>query len=147
MNTIGKLQRINPLPPGQYWIDVIDSAHQQSFAGWLFEHSLEVKVLVSEHFEALNWPDCSALNFEGDCWPSRDWIKFEVLKPVSWDAVTLGFPNLILPDEKIETSGDTATVPDFSDNCDIGCQAQRVAVAAAVVGASAVAIALAIKLS
>lgn len=147
MNTIGKLQRVNPLPPGVYWIDVIDTAHQQAFAGWVFEHSLEVKVITTEHFDSLNWPDCSAFNFEGDCWPSRDWVKFEVLKPVTWDAVNLGFPNLILPGEKIETSGDTVTAPDFSDNCDIACQAEKVAIAAGVVAASALVIALAIKIS
>ncbi len=129
--SVGRLQRSNPLQAGTYWIDVIDGDNQEEFAKWTLENSGRVKVLKTEHFEAVSWPDCPIT--EGDCSPSRDWVKFSILEPVSWDAVQFGFPNIIEVGETVETSADTATTPDFSDNCDIGCQAEKVAVAGAVI--------------
>jgi hypothetical protein len=127
---IGRLERSNPLPPGVYWIDVIDEPHQIEFAAWTFENSANVRVITTEFFPAINWPDCD-VSFS-DCWPSRVWAKFEVLRPVPWKAVVLGFPNVVEPGQKVDSSADTATVPDFSDYCDIGCQAEKVAIAAGV---------------
>lgn len=146
MNTIGRLQRTNPLPIGTYWIDVIDAEHQQFFAGWTFDNQSKVKVLATEHFDANDWPECSSLDpTTGGCWPSRDWVKFQVLSPVTWDAVKLGFPNAIESGEVINTSSDTATEPDFGDNCDITCQAERVATAVGIIGIGALAVVIAIK--
>ena len=141
MNLIGKLQRVNPLPPGTYWIDIIGPAHEQLFAGWLFDNQTNVKALATEHIHQ----QCDVTGF--DCWPSRDWVKFQVNSPVSWDAVSLGFPNIVSPGEVINNSSDTASLPDPSDECDIVCQSQKVAIAAAVVAASALAIAFAIKVA
>lgn len=129
--SVGRLQRDNPIPPGTYWLDVIDESNQADFAAWRLEHADKVRILKSEHFDAIRWPDCPIT--EGECSPSRDWVKFEISSPVVWEAQKFGFPNIIAADEKIESSADTATVPDFSDNCDIGCQAQKVAIAAGVV--------------
>lgn len=133
--SIGRLQRDNPLPPGIYWLDVIDVPNQQEFAAWRLEHSAKVRLISTEHFEAINWPDCTPLDFTTNslCAPSRDWVKFEVAEPVVWDSVRFGFPNIISAGEKIETSADTTNEPDFSDNCDIGCQAEKVAIAGGVI--------------
>lgn len=125
------MQRSSPLPVGEYWIDVIDEPEQADFAAWLFEHQSKLKIVAVEEFEAVSWPDCPIT--EGDCSPPRTWVKFQVLSPVPWDAVKLGFPNIISEGENINSSADTASVPDFSDYCDIGCQAERVAIAAGVV--------------
>jgi hypothetical protein len=123
---IGKLQRVSPLPPGKYWIDVIGDDDQQLFAAWLFENQNIVHTIVSEHFDAPSFPDDLSCPPLGDCGPSRDWVKFEVISPVTWDAVKLGFPNIINLGEEINTSADTATVPEETDDCDIACQANKV---------------------
>lgn len=125
------MQRGSPLPVGDYWIDVIDRPEQEDFAAWAFENQSRIKVLVVEEFEAVSWPDCPIT--EGECSPPRTWVKFRVLTPVEWNAVKLGFPNIISEGEAVETSADTAQLPDMSDYCDIGCQATRVAVAAGVI--------------
>ncbi len=131
---VGKLERSNPLPAGTYWIDVIDVPNQVAFAAWTLENTGKVKVIKTEHFPANDWPTCSNLDpTTGGCWPSRDWAKFEVLSPVPWNAVMLGFPNIITKNEHIESSADTASDPDFSDNCDVGCQAGKVAIAGGVI--------------
>lgn len=127
---VGALQRSNPLPPGLYWIDVIDEPHQIEFAAWTFENATKVRIEATEFFDAVSWPDCPIT--EGECSPSRVWAKFRVTAPVNWNAVALGFPNIIAPGEVVNSSADTATVPDFSDYCDIGCQAEKVAIAAGV---------------
>lgn len=127
--SVGRLQRGNPLPTGTYWIDVIDDTHQTMFGEWLAENSQSVNVLKSEHFAAINWPDCDVSLL--DCWPSRDWVKFEVKESVPWPAPVFGYPNIIEPGEKIESSQDTSDVPDVpSSDCDIACQTERVALAA-----------------
>jgi hypothetical protein len=56
-----------------------------------------------------------------------------VVEPTPWDAVKLGYPNVIGDNEHIDSSGDTVSVPDFSDNCDIGCQATKVAWAGGII--------------
>jgi len=129
--SIGKLQRQSPLPAGIYWLDVMDSQNQSDFAAWSMENSGVVRVLKTEHFDAIRWPDCPIT--EGECSPSRDWVKFQVFAPVKWNAVQFGFPNIIEQNEIINTSADTASEPDFSDNCDIGCQAEKVAIAGGVI--------------
>lgn len=136
------LQRTSPLPQGDYWIDVIDEPEQADFAAWAFENQASLKMLTVEQYPAVSWPDCPIT--EGECSPPRTWVKFRVLNPVHWDAVKLGFPSIISEGEVVNTSADTATVPDFSDYCDIGCQAERVAIAAGVIlGGSALVIVLA----
>lgn len=131
---VGKLERSSPLPAGTYWIDVIDTQNQTDFGAWTLENAANVKVLKTEHFPANDWPTCSGLDpTTGGCWPARDWVKFQLLKPVTWDAIKFGFPNIIEAGEKVDSSADTASSPDFSDNCDIGCQAEKVAVAGGVI--------------
>lgn len=130
------MERSNPLPPGTYWVDVIDEPHQIEFAAWTFENSPSVFIEKTEFFPAVRWPDCPIT--EGECSPSRVWAKFRTSKSLDWKATSLGYPNVIEAGDAVNSSQDTASIPDFSDNCDIGCQAQKVAVSAAVVlGATA----------
>lgn len=142
---IGGLQRSSPLPVGDYWFDLIDvQNHHDAFAEWRFKSGNDVAIVATEDFPAVSWPDCPIT--EGECSPPRSWIKFSVVRPVAWDAVALGgFPNIIGPGEKIETSADTASNPDFSDYCDIGCQAEKVAIAASVVIGGTILVILAAK--
>lgn len=138
------LQRTSPLPVGDYWIDVIDEPEQEDFAAWAFESQGKIGILAIEQYEAVSWPDCPIT--EGECSPPRTWVKFRVLTPVPWDAIKLGFPNIIREGEMVNTSADTASVPDFSDYCDIGCQAQKVAITAGVILAgTALVLALAVR--
>lgn len=125
---VGKLQRANPIPAGMYWIDVVGEDAQVAFSAWIFENASRVEILVSQHFRALNWPDClpSSGGIASDCSPSRDWVKFRVSEPAPWDAKKIGFPNIIEEGEIINSSEDTGSIPDFSDNCDIACQAERI---------------------
>lgn len=139
---VGKLIRTSPVPIGTYWIDVIDTQNEADFAAWLLTNQDKVKVLHTEHFDAVNWPDCPIT--EGECWPSRDWYKFQVLQPVSWNAVQFGFPDQIEPGEVINSSQDTATEPDFSDNCDIACQVKKSAIYAGLIAGSLLVAAFAI---
>lgn len=129
------LQRTSPLPNGDYWIDVIGEVNQSFFSAWAFENAAKVDVLATEHFDAVGFPDCSEWDFTVNslCAPSRTWAKFRVKEPVEWFAKVLGFPNVIAQGETIESSTDTFEPPDFGNNCDIGCQAERVAVAAGVI--------------
>lgn len=142
---VAGLQRSNPLPPGLYWIDVIDEPRQIEFAAWAFENSAKVRIEATEFFPAISWPDCPIT--EGQCSPSRVWAKFRVSAPVEWKAVVFGFPNVIEPGEVIDSSSDTASVPDFSDYCDIGCQAEKVAIAAGVIFGGGILLLVAAKLS
>jgi hypothetical protein len=95
---------------------VIGQKAQEHFAAWRFDNQNALLILVSEHYDA-----------QGD-FPSRDWVKFEVKTPVSWNAVQLGFPNIIAPEDSIDTSSDTATNPTNEEIgvCDIACQVEKV---------------------
>lgn len=114
--SVGKLERNNPLPAGQYWIDVVGLKAQEHFAAWRFENKDALLILVYENYDA-----------QGD-FPARDWVKFEVKTPVPWNAVQLGFPNIIEPEDSIDTSSDTATNPTNEEIgvCDIACQVEKV---------------------
>jgi hypothetical protein len=86
------LERRSPLPVGLYWIDAI-GLNRGSFMGWRDANAAAVKVRASESF-----PDSE---------PPRDWIKFEVLSPVKWDPRGIGYPTIIPPGAKVDSSGDT----------------------------------------
>lgn len=125
---VAGLERSNPLPPGRYWIDIIDVPNQIAFNAWAFDNRPTVNVLKTEHFQALEWPDCPIT--EGQCWPSRDWVLFDVTSNTRWLPTVFGFPNHA--DETVQSSSDTADVPEDPDFCDIGCQAGKVALAGGV---------------
>ena len=91
------LERRSPLPKGLYWLDALGE-NQAAFRDWRSVHAAAVKVRTSESF-----PDPA---------PGREWLKFEVLSPVAWDARRFGFPNIIRPGEPINSSADTVQRPD-----------------------------------
>lgn len=113
---VGRVQRANPLPPGQYWIDVIGENAQAIFSGWRFENSQKILILVTENHEAIGG------------WPARDWVKFEVKEPVAWPA-GIGFPEIIEEGQSVDSSEDTVTKPD-PDDCEafpdaLDCQLKK----------------------
>lgn len=110
--SVGKLERRNPLPAGDYWIDLIGEESQAAFAAWSFDHANSVLVLVTENYEA-----------RGD-FPSRDWVKFQTNAPLAWDAKALGFPNIIQDGESVDSSSDTVSGME-PEECDIACQAKK----------------------
>jgi hypothetical protein len=139
---IGKrLERKNPLPPGLYWTDLIDVGPITKFAAWVAQHAPFVQILNHEEFPALNWPDCPITE---DCGPARAWVKFQVVIDTPWDS-TLGFPTVIEPGEIVNSASDTVTDPDFSENCDIACQAKWVVGALAATAMAGVLLARAIR--
>lgn len=118
--SVGKLQRANPLPAGDYWIDVIGEEAKIAFQAWSFENQNSVLILVTESFES-----------QGG-FPARDWIKFQTKAPLPWDAKVLGFPNIIEDGDNIDSSSDTAQNPSNEELgiCDIQCQAKKAAIIA-----------------
>lgn len=91
------LERRSPLPVGLYWLDVLGD-NRAAFQDWRDVHAAAVKVRTSEAF-----PEPA---------PGRDWLKFEVLRPVAWDAKRFGFPNIIRSGDSINSSADTVQRPD-----------------------------------
>lgn len=85
------------MPVGLYWIDAI-GPNRASFKAWRDANAAKVKVRASESF-----PDSE---------PPRDWIKFEVLSPVAWNPRGIGYPTIIPPGAKIDSSADTVQRPD-----------------------------------
>jgi hypothetical protein len=97
----GRLERANPLPPGQYWIDIF-APKQAAWDAWLAKAGASVHVAVTEQYEG----------DEEAGYPSRTWYQFDVLSPVQWGnplAVELGWPNI----DKVtpKSSDDTVTKP------------------------------------
>lgn len=100
--------KIDPLPPGVYWADVIDrvsgDANIATFQDWLTLHADTVTVIrESEHNTSADWNV-----FEND--PHRLWVLFEVKAPTSWDGQQLGigWPN---EGHKDMVEGDTIQRP------------------------------------
>ncbi len=136
---IGRMERTNPLPVGVYWQDLIGDDAQAEFAALTLEQQGNIKVLVSEFFEA-----------DGE-FESRNWVKFQVIAPFPWPQKKLGFPEVIEQGDNINSSSDTvsgteptSTWPDlFASECDTRCQIGRVVVVGGVVVAGVVLYAIA----
>lgn len=127
-----RLERKNPVPPGIYWTDLIGANSIAAFAAWVAEHAPMVQILNHEEHPELPFWECPV----GTECPARAWVKFQVVIDTPWNTA-LGFPTVVEPGETINSSADTVSAPDFSDNCDIACQAKWVvgAVAALALGA------------
>lgn len=123
----GREVREDILPPGIYWQDLIGNERALFFAAWIEKHKPFTQILVYED-HTLTFPDCPVTEI---C-PTRVWVKFQVVIPTEWDNELLGFPTTIEPGETVNTSADTASNPDFSDNCDIACQSKWVVAAVGV---------------
>lgn len=108
------LQRKNPLPPGRYWQDIF-ARQANDWNAWLAPalRSSSVTIERVEHFNADPLHDGSwlpggpsgDLNVIGD----RTWVLFNVIKPVDWPAIKLGFPTIA--DKTVQSSSDTITSP------------------------------------
>lgn len=74
------LERRNPIPPGVYWVDV--PQHEQvGFDAWVTEHFANLQIL-------------RVRRFPGGAGPGRDWVLFEIFRPVPrWaESVKVGYP-------------------------------------------------------
>lgn len=105
MTKVGTLEKRNPLPAGQYWIDVF-GLNIPKFDAWLRSFGpFGVHTDATQHFEA---PNVQSV---------RNWYKF-TFKPafegaeaaVVWDT-TFGFPTVA--DSSITSSEDTVQRPDL----------------------------------
>lgn len=115
------LERRNPLPVGRYWLDVFEP----NIPAWSAWSTGKVKVRASEYFAG---SDASVFS---DKQPARQWVLFEVAKPVAWDAKTFGYPTIVLQSAEdassgvpintgVQSSQDTTTNVPGDDSPDVG---------------------------
>lgn len=86
------IERRNPLPVGQYWVDVF-SKDQLSFAGWIADNASSLTVDKKETFISTD--------------PPHEWYLFTVKIPVQWNGP--GFPTI--NQAGASTSSETADRP------------------------------------
>lgn len=97
--SLGALQRTNPLPAGRYAIDVAGSAKQEQFNAWSAANKNALRVESTSSVEL----DDDAATDASSWLPS--WLTptktttltryvFLVTSPVSWDAATFGYPDI-----------------------------------------------------
>lgn len=99
---VGTLERRNPLPAGQYWVDVFGLNIPKADRWFKAFSGLGVHVDSTQHFEATSLPEV------------RTWYKWTYTplfdSPVIWDT-SLGFPTVA--DSSITASSDTVSRPDL----------------------------------
>ncbi len=102
MKKVGTLERENPLPAGQYWVDVFGLNIPKADTWFRAFKDLGVHVDATQHFE------------DTDVARVRNWYKFTYTPianiPVMWDT-QLGFPTVA--DASITSSEDTVQRPDL----------------------------------
>ena len=90
------VERRNPLPPGRYWVYVLED-ELEAWDEWAREHSATVRVVASEQKKKLpafrpaifaTRPDLSIIMDEAGAW-----ILFDVTAPTEW--VGFGFPTIV----------------------------------------------------
>jgi len=93
-----KFERSNPIPPGRYWVDVVDDTlHRRGayrgFQAWLKSNSKTVRVLKHESTVT---PVSFDTLFDA-ARPQLDWYLFEVSAPTKrWaKSAKLGFPTVV----------------------------------------------------
>jgi hypothetical protein len=98
------IERRSPLPVETYWQDLLGDRRTIWFAAvkGLNADGLVIQVLTTEDYPNEAKP--------------RIWVRYKVLKPVPWDHVLLGSPNIATDD--VQTSDDTVTKPDVPDPLD-----------------------------
>ena len=113
--SIGAIERRNPLPVGRYWQDIF-SKQEPAWLEWFSTNtqSGSVKVEKAERFFADplrdgSWLPESLKPESAGTIADRTWFLFQVLKPVDWPAVKLGFPTIA--DQTVHSSADTADNP------------------------------------
>jgi len=108
--SFGALERKTPLPPGRYWIDVFGDL-RAPFHAWAKGHYPDVVVTTVQSFEKAPIRDDHVGN------KARDFVIFEVKKPVPWHAPTFGFPTIATKDVQSEQdTGDTPKETDWMGN-------------------------------
>jgi len=112
--TVGALERRSPLPVGRYWQDIF-AKQAADWNAWLAPALASGTVTIenAEHFQADPLRDGSWLpgGPSGDLnvIADRTWVLFNVVRPVDWPAVKLGFPTIATQD--VQQSSDTADNP------------------------------------
>lgn len=100
------------LEPGRYWLDLIGKEKLTRFAGWLQNPDLggsgRVKLEHTEYHEA----NTSVVPGTPST-PEREWILFQVLRPVMYDEAFYGRPTVAGPN--IKSEADTIQSPDVED--------------------------------
>lgn len=88
------IERRNPLPVGNYWVDVFEP-NVSAFEDWLDRNRRTVGLRSSE----AAYKD-----------PSGSWYKFTVIEPTNWEGP--GFPSIIPASEvsSVQSSADTSTI-------------------------------------
>ena len=97
------MMRQNPLPIGDYWVDVF-AKDWTKFRAWLAAHKDTVQVKTTESTWANN--SDPPVDAQGD--PARDWYLFHVSGPTKWEGP--GFPTIATSD--IKSSADTVQRPE-----------------------------------
>jgi hypothetical protein len=106
------VERRDPLPPGRYWIYVLED-ELEDWDEWSREHSATVRVVASERKKKLSpfvpaifvtRPDLSIIMEEAGAW-----FLFDVTAPTAW--VGFGFPTIvtdmtIIRSEQVEQAPD-----------------------------------------
>jgi hypothetical protein len=82
---LGAEEKRNPLPPGSYWIDVFGD-NRQKMATWMQTNGSAINSSSTEEAPG----DTPAT--------SRVTYTFSTTAATPWDAVTFGYPEIIVPD-------------------------------------------------
>jgi hypothetical protein len=112
---IAGIERKSPLPKGRYWQDIFEK-QASDWNAWLAPNlqSGAVQIVKVERFKSNPLQDGSWLPEplqpdNAGTIPARMWVLFDVVTPVAWPAVQLGFPTIA--DKGVTTSDDTAQNP------------------------------------
>lgn len=97
------VERQNPLPKGVYWVDVF-ADKQPAFRAWLKRHRGKVKVVKAVSYKPTG------------SYPARDWLLFEVTRPVPWEGP--GFPTVSERGVDLEAD-ETAERPHVENPADV----------------------------
>lgn len=98
------IERRNPLPAGDYWLDLFKFEQDDQWARfdrWLSENRGKAGIITVEDND--------------DAEPPHRWVKFRVKGPELPPQPGLGFPTIITQDKPINTSDDTVQKPDVED--------------------------------
>jgi hypothetical protein len=111
--SLGDLMRQNPLPAGRYWLDVFDP-NRGTMTLWVNNNAGSVTVQDLESFPAVVG---GGITMTDQNYPARDFYIFTVSSPVSWDAVTFGYPTIAA--SNVNSSDDTVQEPSVESTSDL----------------------------
>lgn len=99
-NSVGVLERRNPIPPGRYWMDPTGNPAIDKVDAWLAEHNTTVVLTASEY------DDGEQGRVFKD--PPTQFVIFEVKQPTPSNGLP-SFPNVAPPE--IQSMADTVRRP------------------------------------